>query len=123
VLWQVLNQLYEEIGLGEIGDETFRSLVLARIVEPTSKLDTVRVLGELGVLSPHRVTFMRCLKRVVERDYRSVIASACYTHANSAGASSSSGLAVVLYDVTTLHFETDREDRLRKGRDEQGTAG
>src|ERR1700751_1541862 len=73
------------------------------------KLDTVRVLTEIGVASPHRVTFMRCLKRVAERDYRAVISRACYAHATRTGT-----LAVVLYDVTTLHFEVEREDKLRK---------
>lgn len=30
-------------------DEVFRALVLARIIEPTSKLDSARVLEEAGV--------------------------------------------------------------------------
>jgi hypothetical protein len=55
------------------------------------------------------VTFMRCLKRVVERDYRGVIAQACHGHATRAAS-----LAVVLYDVTTLQFEVEREDKLRR---------
>jgi hypothetical protein len=46
---------------------------------------------------------------VVERDYRAVIAQACHRHATGAGS-----LAVVLYDVTSLHFEVEREDKLRK---------
>ena len=52
---------------------------------------------------------MRCLKRVVERDYRAAIAQACHRHVTQGA-----GLAVVLYDVTTLHFEIEREDPLRK---------
>ena len=40
---------------------------------------------------------------------RTAIATACYTHAVDGG-----GIAMVLYDLTTLHFETDVEDRLRK---------
>src|SRR5436309_1503017 len=109
ILWQVLAGLYVDLGLDRLADEAFRALVLARVIEPTSKADTVRVLGEIGVASPHRVTFMRCLKRVVERDYRAVIAQACQRHATRGGS-----LAVVLYDVTTLHFEVEREDALRK---------
>ena len=31
------------------GDEVFRQLVLARIIEPTSKVDALRVLEETGV--------------------------------------------------------------------------
>lgn len=109
ILWDVLNSLYDDLGLDRLGDEAFRALVLGRVIEPTSKADTVRVLTEIGIASPHRVTFMRCLKRVVERDYRAVIAQACHRHATRGG-----GLAVVLYDVTTLHFEVEREDQLRK---------
>lgn len=52
---------------------------------------------------------MRWLKRVVERGYRDVVAAACYAHAARGGA-----LALVLYDLMTLHFEADMEDRLRK---------
>jgi hypothetical protein len=46
---------------------------------------------------------------IVERDYRSVIAGACYADASCDGA-----LAVVRYDVTALDFKTDLEDSLRK---------
>ena len=109
ILWDALCGLYDALGFAAVDDEAFRALVLGRIIEPTSKLDTVRVLDELGVGSPSRVTFMRCLKRVVMKDDRSLIAAACYRHATRAG-----GLALVLYDVTTLYFETPREDTLRK---------
>src|SRR5215207_4969204 len=109
IVWQALEAVYASLGFDLLADEAFKALVLARIIEPTSKADTVRVLAELGVPSPTRVTFMRCLKRAIERDYRTVIANACYTHATRQG-----GLALVLYDLTTLHFESDVEDRLRK---------
>ena len=109
LLWQALDSVYEALGFTVIRDEAFRALVLARIVEPTSKLDTVRVLGELGVDSPSRVTFMRCLKRSADRDYRELISQACFGHATRIAR-----LRLALYDVTTLYFETPREDTLRK---------
>jgi hypothetical protein len=109
IVWEALEAVYAWLGFDQIADEAFKALVLARIIEPTSKADTVRVLAELGVPGPTRVTFMRCLKRVIERDYRTMIAKACYACAVGHG-----GLALVLYDLTTLHFETDTEDRLRK---------
>jgi hypothetical protein len=61
------------------------------------------------VAGPSRVTFMRCLKPVIERDYRTRIAQACFAQVTQPG-----GLALVLYDLTTLPFETDVEDGLRK---------
>ncbi len=105
--WEALAGVYADLGLERLADDTFRALVLARVIEPTSKADTVRVLSEIGVVSPRRVTFMRCLKRVIERDYRAVVAQACHRHGTRGGP-----LAVVLCDVTTLHFEVAREDRV-----------
>ena len=55
LLWQVLIEAYARLGFDFIGDEAFAQLVLARIIEPTSKADSVRVLNEIGVAS----AFMR----------------------------------------------------------------
>ncbi len=55
-LWDALCRAYDSLGFDEAtgGDEVFRALVLARIIEPTSKLDSLRVLEETGVESPSR---------------------------------------------------------------------
>jgi hypothetical protein len=106
VLWQVLTEAYTRVGLDALGDEAFRAMVLARIVEPTSKADTLRVLAELGVPSPSLRTLWRSLKRCNDNDYRDRIAKACTGFSASAG-----GLtALIMYDVTTLHFEISDED-------------
>lgn len=42
-------------------DEVFRDLVLARIIEPTSKLDADRVLEEVGVPAASYATLKRRL--------------------------------------------------------------
>lgn len=84
-------------------------LVLARVVEPTSKADTIRVLDDLGVPAPSLRTIWRTLARCVEQDWRDKLAAAAYAHATCGGA-----LKLVLYDVTTLYFEAEDEDALRK---------
>jgi hypothetical protein len=109
LVWEALADVYASLGFEQVGDDAFKALVLGRIIEPTSKVDTLRVLAELGVPVPSRSTVTRCVRRVTERDYRSRIVDACYAHATRSGA-----LALVLYDLTTLHFETDKEDSLRK---------
>jgi hypothetical protein len=43
------------------GDEVFQQLVLARIIEPTSKPESLRVLEEVGVASPVYRTLTRRL--------------------------------------------------------------
>ena len=48
LLWRVLADAYSQLGFDVLGDEAFRAMVLARIVEPTSKADSLRVLGEIG---------------------------------------------------------------------------
>lgn len=109
LLWNVLVGAYRALGFEQVADEVFAQLVGARIIEPTSKVDTIRVLGELGLAAPHRNTIGNCLARCVGRDYRSRVASACWAHVQAGGP-----VALVMYDLTTLHFEVTDEDRLRK---------
>jgi hypothetical protein len=59
IVWETLEAVCTSLGLDQIGDNAFKALVLARIIEPTSKADTVRVLAKLGVAGPSGVTFMR----------------------------------------------------------------
>ncbi len=50
-LWDALAHVYRVLGFKDAtgGDEAFRQLVLARIIEPASKLGSLRVLEETGV--------------------------------------------------------------------------
>ena len=109
VLWQALSSVYTRLGFDVVGDEAFKQLVLARIIEPTSKADSLRVLEEIGVEHVSLRTMFRCLKRAGVEDYRSQVASACYEHASTSG-----DISLCLYDVTTLYFEAEQEDELRK---------
>jgi hypothetical protein len=69
VLIDAITQSWKRLGFGEvINDKAFFYLVLARLVEPTSKVDSLRVLAELGIEPPHPNTFFNCLRRANERD-------------------------------------------------------
>jgi hypothetical protein len=92
-----------------VADEAFRAMVLARVIEPTSKADTVGVLDEIGAPAPTVKTLFRALARCEQRDHRGELAAACLTRATAEGA-----LGLILYEVTTLHFEAEEEDSLRK---------
>ncbi|SDB80398.1 Transposase DDE domain-containing protein [Raineyella antarctica] len=109
VLWDALSSVYDGLGFDVLGDECFRQLVLARIVEPTSKLDSIRVLDGLGVAAPSLSTIKRTLPRINKGDYRDLLARACWDHVTAKG-----GVALVMYDVTTLYFEAENEDALRR---------
>ena len=111
LLWEVLHGAYTRLGLGDAtgGDRAFEQMVLARLIEPTSKAQVPCVLGDLG-LEPVTVrTLFRSLARAQERGYRESISGALFEHVTN-----TSGLALCLYDVTTLYFEAEREDDLRR---------
>ena len=110
VLWDALSAGYDLLGLDEAagGDEVFRHLVLARIIEPTSKLDSLRVLAEVGIATRSYRTVQRRLPAFADAEWRSRIAAACASHARLSHAS------LVLYDVSTLHFEIDQGDGFRE---------
>lgn len=55
VLWKVLGGAYGRLGFDALADDAFRALVLARIVEPISKLAVVGVLEEIGVVAPQHL--------------------------------------------------------------------
>jgi transposase len=107
-LYDTLACIYERLGFETIDDDIFRDLVIARIIEPTSKLDTIRVLSELGLDAPSNTSIHRSLRRTVENRYRDQIGHACFAHVKPAAHS------LILYDVTTLYFEAQKEDEYRK---------
>jgi Transposase DDE domain len=90
------------------GDEVFRDLVLARIVEPVSKLGSLRVLEEAGVAAVSYRTVKRRLAVYAKGSWRQKISAACAAHAGLGPAS------LVLFDVSTLYFGTDTGDGFRE---------
>ena len=95
VLWDVLVDAYQRLGFTVLDDEAFMKLVLARVIEPVSKADTVRVLHDLGVGAPHVNTLHAALARAGGRDYRGRSATACRAHSTRTTGTG----ALVLYDV------------------------
>ncbi len=109
LLYDVVSTVYDWLGFDVVDDAVFRDLVIARIVEPTSKADAARVLADLGAETVSYKTIQRHLTKVNTGKYRDVIAAKCLAHAADRG-----GLSLLLYDVTTLYFEAESEDDLRK---------
>jgi hypothetical protein len=109
-LVDALEHGYRVLGLEDAagGDDVFRHLVLARIIEPVSKLDSLRVLEEAGVAAASYATVKRRLPEYAQEAWRQRLSQACAAHARLGPAS------LVLYDVSTLYFETDRGDGFRE---------
>jgi hypothetical protein len=109
LLYGVLGHVYDWLGFDTVEDAVFRDLVIARIVEPTSKLDASRVLTDLGAELVSYKTIDRHVRKVHASGYRDAIAGKCFAYAADCG-----GLSLILYDVTTLYFEAESEDALRR---------
>jgi transposase len=82
--------------------------VIARIIKPASKLETVEILERLGMKGVSESGILRSLRRAIKERYREKIAEGFIRFVKVKRAS------LILYDVTTLYFEIDREDEYRK---------
>jgi len=109
-LLDALTHVYSSLGFDDAtdGDDVFRQLVLARLIEPTSKLDALRVMGEAGLPAPSYRTITRALPRYADDEFRSKLAAACAARAVLGPA------ALVLYDASTLYWETSEGDGFRE---------
>ena len=109
-LADALTGVFERLGFTEATgpDAVFRALVLARIIEPSSKIDSIRVLEEAGLGAPSYRTIKRRLPMYAKDEFRQRVSAACAAHAGLGPAS------LVLYDVSTLYFETDQGDGFRE---------
>jgi len=101
---------FDVLGFGRATsrDKVFRDLVLARIIEPVSKLDSLRVLEEAGMAPASYATLKRRLPAYAKQPWRRKLAAACAAYAGLGPAS------LVLYDVSTLYFEADEGDGFRE---------
>jgi hypothetical protein len=79
-----------------------------RIIEPVSRLDSARVLEEAGVPPVPYRTVTRRLRVFAKDSWRQQISAARAAHAGLGPAS------LVLYDCSTLYFETDAGDGFRE---------
>jgi Transposase DDE domain len=109
-LLDVIAAVYRELGFDQTcgKDAVFEQLVTARIIEPTSKQDAARVLAEAGVRALSYRTVKRRLPGYAKPEWRNRLSAAC------AAAAQIGPSALVLYDVTTLWFDTDTGDGFRE---------
>jgi hypothetical protein len=91
------------LGFDAIYDAALAQLVLARIMSRRPKVDSLRILGELGIEHASLRTVFRTLKRAGAGKDRNQVAAACFAHAATAG-----DMSLCLYDVTTLYSRRRR---------------
>lgn len=110
ILWEILEASYGRVGFNVLHDPAFKAIVLARIIASTSKAETIRVLNNIDALHPSLRTLFRRLGSCIEKDYRDQLANAMVAYRSETASLAS----LVMYDVTTHHFEAKDKDKLRK---------
>lgn len=106
----VLGKIFDQIGFYAIEDELFRHLVITRLVYPVSKLKTIDYLMKYRGITIDKDQIYRYLDKLHQYQIDKV-KQISYRHTLNLFPSQ---LSVVFYDVTTLYFEAEEEDDLRK---------
>ena len=105
----VLGGIFDSLGFNIIAEELFRYLVITRLVYPASKLKTIDYLKRHQGLDIAVSTIYKFLDRLNER-HKSIVEQVAYENTKKV----LKDVSVVFYDMTTLYFEAEDEDDLRK---------
>lgn len=106
----VLGKLFDDIGFGQIQDQLFRDLVLYRLVYPRSKLKTTEYLYRYQQKSYSEDELYRYMDKL-HNTQKELVQQISYQHTLQI---LNGEIQAVFYDVTTLYFEAEREDGMRK---------
>jgi transposase len=106
----LLGSIFDEIGFHVVDDELFKHLTIARLCFPASKLKTTDFLSKYHFLSVEAHHIYRYLDKL-HSSQKELVQDISYAHSLKI---LNNEISVVFYDVTTLYFEVDNEDEIRK---------
>lgn len=106
----ILNSVFKTIGFDKINDDILKHIVVSRISQPQSKAATVDYLKSYfdEDIKLHKI--YRYLDKLNDNQ-KDTIQKISVEHTRKVLGGK---IGVVFYDVTTLYFETDHSDNLRK---------
>ena len=105
----IFGVLFDRIGFGAIGEEMFSHITISRLVYPVSKLKTIDYLRRYKGIDVSVSTIYRFMDKLSNR-YKEEVEVITYRYTKHRLGT----IAVVFYDMTTLYFECEDEDDLRK---------
>ena len=106
----ILDRVFDNVGFNRIEDEVFRKLVKARLSYPASKAATVEYLKNHFDDDVSLSKIYRYLDRLSDSQHQ-IVQDISVEHTRQI---LGGHIGVLFYDVTTLYFEADYEDELRK---------
>ena len=106
----ILGKIFDEIGFNKIEDSLFKDLVLYRLVYPKSKLKTTEYLYRFSQKQYSEDDIYRYMDKLYNKK-KEIVQQISFDHTQFVLGTE---ISVVFYDVTTIYFESDNEDELRK---------
>lgn len=105
----IFGTLFDRLGFDAIPEQLFRHIVIARLAYPTSKLKTVDYLYRYCGIAVDIDAVYRFLD-ALDKTYKTQAQDIAYRNTKRTLGT----ISVVFYDMTTLYFEAEDEDDLRK---------
>jgi transposase len=105
----ILGKIFDHLGFSFIPDELFKDIVLARLVYPTSKLRTTEYLRQHTGKNVQVARIYRFLDRL-GCQYKEEVERLSFNYTKRV----LGDVVVAFYDMTSLYFEAEREDDLRR---------
>jgi len=106
----VLGKIFDEIGFNQIKEEIFKDLVLYRLVYPKSNLKTTEYLYRYKKKFYNEDEIYRYMDKLYDKQ-KELVQKISYQHTKRI---LKVDIRIVFYDVTTIYFEIEKEDDLRK---------
>ena len=106
----IIGKIYNDVGFNKIDSFLLQYLTIARISNPASKLKTTEYLKRYCNIDINEDKIYRYLDKLY-KEQKEQIQQISYKHTLTV---LKGGISVVFYDVTTLYFQIDDEDDLRK---------
>lgn len=106
----LLGKIFDQIGFDRIQDSIFKQLVIYRLAYPKSKLKTTQYLRRYQQIDWDEDQIYRYMDKLYYSQ-KELVQQISFEHTKKV---LKDNISVVFYDVTTLYFEIDKEDDLRK---------
>jgi len=106
----LLGKIYSDVGFDLLDTDIFKYLVIVRISHPASKLKTSQYLNRYLSINLNEDKIYRYLDKLYS-EQKELIQQISYNHTLKI---LNGAISVVFYDVTTLYFQIDDEDQVRK---------
>ena len=112
----IFGRLFKELGCDKIAIKDknrrlFKALVISRILYPGSKLYLIDYLSYFKQEYIDKNQIYRFLDNLYTQEIKSQIEECVFNHTKNV---TEGDISVTFYDVTTLHFESESEDDLRR---------